>query len=269
MSRWRTQRRWRRIRTAILALAFCLLLAGNVAFAIDWVMRGRAETPSPTPIENGTENLSQADELDNAANSGMADDSALAGSSDEEAFPVIDWNYWLSINPDIVGWVSIPGTEVSYPIVMPPVMQPSFYLDHDIYGKPNRYGAIYLDDECREDGLMGGRNAVVSGHHMSNGSMFAALADYANEDFARNHSTILLQTPQKKIALSVAKVSVVPGGSAIKQTTFVSDADFERWWHSIAPSVDTPERVWTFCTCSYHFWDDERTLVYAVEKGTL
>ena len=41
-----------------------------------------------------------------------------AESESPDGFPTVDWEYWLSVNPDIVAWVSVAGTEIDYPVAV-------------------------------------------------------------------------------------------------------------------------------------------------------
>ena len=59
-----------------------------------------------------------------------------------DGFPVVDWEYWLSVNPDIVAWVSVPGTGIDYPVVQASAVDPTFYLDHDVYRGWNPYRCV-------------------------------------------------------------------------------------------------------------------------------
>ena len=43
----------------------------------------------------------------------LADASGSDAASD--GAPTVDWEFWLSVNPDIVAWVSVPGTDIDYP----------------------------------------------------------------------------------------------------------------------------------------------------------
>lgn len=38
-------------------------------------------------------------------------------SLDPYGFPEVDWDYWKSVNPDVIGWVTVPGTNIDSPIV--------------------------------------------------------------------------------------------------------------------------------------------------------
>ena len=93
----------------------------------------------------------------------------------EDGFPAVDWEYWQDVNPDVIGWVTVPGTPIDYPIVQAHADAPTWYLSHDVYGNWNIYGCPYLDADCEEEGF-DSRVAYVFAHHMDDGSMFAPLA---------------------------------------------------------------------------------------------
>lgn len=194
---------------------------------------------------------------------------------DDDGFPEVDWAYWKGVNPDVIGWVTVPGTDVDYPIVQAPANDPTYYLSHDVYRDYNIYGCPYLDAECAEDGLFGSKNAVVFGHHMDDGSMFSSFANYSDKGFAQEHVRILVQTPEEKRVCLVQGADVIPGWEALKRTSFNSPSDFETYYAQridacpvkLAQSTDGVDQMMTFCTCSYNYWSwNERTLVYAVEE---
>lgn len=45
----------------------------------------------------------------------------------------IDWDYWRSVNPDVVGWIRVEGTQIDYPIVQASPDDPDHYLNYDVY----------------------------------------------------------------------------------------------------------------------------------------
>ena len=189
----------------------------------------------------------------------------------EDGFPAVDWDYWKSVNPDIVGWVTVEGTNIDYPIVRAPEEDPDFYLTHDVYGDWNYTGCPYLDAGC-EDGL-DSRCCVVFGHNMGwSDAMFADFAKFLDEGFAREHETVLLQTPEWKKALKVQAVDVIGGWEKAKRTEFEGMEDFMEWWVGrfdaadlkLARQASGARSLYVFCTCSYNYWGDERTLVYAI-----
>ena len=93
-------------------------------------------------------------------------------------------------NSDFVGWISIEGTNIDYP-VMQTIDNPNYYLKHSFEKQYSDYGVPYVQENC-DLGLSD--NCVIYGHHMNNGSMFADLCKYADEDFYRQHKTIRFDT---------------------------------------------------------------------------
>lgn len=188
----------------------------------------------------------------------------------DDGFPVVDWEYWQGVNPDVIGWVTVPGTVIDHPIVQAPADDPDYYLHHDVYRDYNVYGVPYLDADCADTGLLSSRNAVVFGHHMNDGSMFAAFADYSDPDFANDHAEILVQTPDGKQVYSVRLVEIVNGAELAKRTDFKDEADYRAWYDNqlsgaevVIDNITQPETAITFCTCSYNYSSNERTLVVA------
>lgn len=93
-------------------------------------------------------------------------------------------------NDDLIGWISIPGTRIDYP-VMQTKDDPDFYLKHAFDKSYSNYGVPYATENCDADIS---DNMVLYGHHMNNGSMFSDLCKYADEDFYREHKTIYFDT---------------------------------------------------------------------------
>ena len=93
-------------------------------------------------------------------------------------------------NQDFIGWISIDGTNINYPVMQTPD-NPDYYLKHSFEKIWSDYGVPYIDEAC----IMGiSNNVVIYGHHMNDGSMFAELCNYTDEDFWREHPTIHFDT---------------------------------------------------------------------------
>ena len=94
-------------------------------------------------------------------------------------------------NGDMVGWVKVDGTKIDYPVLQSPET-PDFYLKHDFDKKSSPYGAPYASEMC--DLSSDCRNILIYGHHMKNGSMFAALDGYLDPDFREEHPIVEFDT---------------------------------------------------------------------------
>ncbi|MFR7650561.1 MAG: class B sortase [Eggerthella lenta] len=150
---------------------------------------------------------------------------------------------------------------------------PTFYLDHDVYRGWNPYGCPYLDAGCAGRGI-DSPLALMFGHHMNDGSMFSAFANYSDRGFAQEHQEILLQTPERDIRLNVIAADVVDSNAEHKRLEFADDGELGFWLERLLAEADVvldvdveADSVKAFCTCSYGRWNGhERTIVYAREE---
>ena len=94
-------------------------------------------------------------------------------------------------NPDMAGWIKIDGTPVDYPVMYTPD-NGDFYLDHGFDKEKTRSGVPFIDARCAVNPL--GSNTLVYGHHMKNGTMFAALESYRDKDYCAKHPAIRFDT---------------------------------------------------------------------------
>lgn len=101
----------------------------------------------------------------------------------EETVPYtspIDFEALKSINPDIVGWIQIPGTVIDYPICWRDGDN-EYYMTHSAEGEKRAFGAIMLDganSSAAEEHLV-----VLYGHHMRNGTMFKDIVRYTDASY--------------------------------------------------------------------------------------
>ena len=89
-------------------------------------------------------------------------------------------------NEDLVGWLSIPGTSIDYPVLQNEVRD--YYLDKDFYGDENKNGQLILDTAC--DPWTPSYNLVISGHNMKSGEMFGNLEEYASKNYWKKHKVL-------------------------------------------------------------------------------
>lgn len=92
-------------------------------------------------------------------------------------------------NSDLFGWIQIPDTELSYPVMYTPD-DPEYYLRRAFDRSKSVSGVPFLDGDCPEDG----GNYLIYGHHMSSGTMFALLPSYAKQEFYEEHPVIRFDT---------------------------------------------------------------------------
>ena len=98
------------------------------------------------------------------------------------------------INPDIYAWIYVPGTNIDYPVAQHPT-DDTFYLSHNVYGEYQFAGTIFSQSMNRTD--MTDPVTVMYGHNMLNGSMFATLHRFSDQDFFDEHTTCFIITKDK------------------------------------------------------------------------
>ena len=91
-------------------------------------------------------------------------------------------------NPDVIGWLYIPDTNVSYPLVRGGDNQKYLHMSYD--GRAAASGSIFMD--FRNTGALTDDNSVIYGHNMKNGSMFGGLKKYADTAYLTAHADVFV-----------------------------------------------------------------------------
>jgi sortase B len=94
-------------------------------------------------------------------------------------------------NPEVVGYINIPGTGIHYPVVQGP--DNTKYLTKSATGAKSESGAIFADVRCSPyvKGDAAARNTILYGHNMKDGSMFGRIDDYgSSSSFYQAHPLI-------------------------------------------------------------------------------
>ena len=102
----------------------------------------------------------------------------------------IDLEALQEINSDVIGWISIPDTQMSYPVLQGE--DNHYYLDHAWNKEYNAAGSVFLESTNSAD--LSDYHTLVYGHRMRNGSMFGMLRDYDKLDFWQEHPSVYLVT---------------------------------------------------------------------------
>ena len=104
----------------------------------------------------------------------------------------IDFVSLQAQNPDIYAWISIPGTNVDYPILQSSI-DDNYYLRRDENKNPAEFGALFTQSCNAKD--FSDPVTVVYGHYATNDAYFATLHYFENVDFFDTYQTIYVYTP--------------------------------------------------------------------------
>ena len=110
------------------------------------------------------------------------------GTSWLEALGAVDLSALRGVNSDILGWITIPDTDLSYPVV--DGRDNRYYLNHTWSGERNAAGAIFLEMNCASD--FSDFNVILYGHRMHNNMMFGTLRFYEDMAFWAEHPSVYL-----------------------------------------------------------------------------
>ena len=110
-------------------------------------------------------------------------------SEDPDSNPTLE--ELQAINPDVLGWLTVDGTHIDYPVVIGETDME--YVNKDVYGEFALSGSIFLDSDNARD--LSDAYTLVYGHHMDNGGMFGDVVEFVNADYFEAHPTGTLYLP--------------------------------------------------------------------------
>lgn len=175
----------------------------------------------------------------------------------EPAWPEVDFTALAAVNPDVTAWLYGPDTGISYPVVQGE--DNDYYLDHLFDGTANGAGCLFVDAACQPD--LSGRNTVIYGHRMKNGTMFAALGNYREQAYYDAHSSFLLLTPERRYVVEWFSGYVADTEESAWTLDFSGEESYLAWLEEVRGKSDfscgvsptAEDRVVTLSTCSYEF----------------
>lgn len=168
-------------------------------------------------------------------------------------------------NPDVTGWIWIPGTSISYPVVR--TDDNDYYLTHNWKKERSSLGSIFLDYRTAAADF----NTLIYGHRMRNGSMFAELKYYNTiEKWNTSPDIYLLDDTGvhcwRIFAAYEAETDAPiykPGELTQAQRTAVINYAMTKTWIDTGVVPTAQDRILTLVTCTGDGYD-ARWVVQAV-----
>lgn len=234
-----------------------------------------ADEPLETPIPKTQEEERQAEPVPAAP-----DLSALesAVQTQQNTAPVYKTGVDLAAcqvrNPDFIGWIRIPDTNVDYPIVW--TDDPDYYLTHTFTGSKSGVGTIF--SLIQTDYAKPSRNIAIYGHHLSSSGqrMFTGLMNYKHPEFYPEHSLIELDTLYRPGTYRIfAVINMRVGDWDMAVPDFDSDEDFLAFisrakresLYDTGVEVGVDDQIVTLITCDRRYGGKEgRLVVMAVRE---
>ncbi|MBQ8683507.1 MAG: class B sortase [Clostridia bacterium] len=185
----------------------------------------------------------------------------------------IDFATLQAENPDVVGWIRVPGTVIDYPVMRSGEgTKEDFYLHHDTDRSYLFAGSIYMQKVNSPD--FSDAATLLYGHNMKNGSKFAALHKFKQKTFFDENRTLYIYTPGHIYTYDIYSLFVHNNLLITAVYDFSNPADIAAYQQlTLEPKSYTKQvregvvlgpddRLVTLSTCTNK--DDERLLLHAV-----
>jgi sortase B len=188
-----------------------------------------------------------------------------AGDSQQQLKPVsgddgpktMDFTGLTAKNKEIIGWLSVDGTNIDYPVVQAPNNR--YYLTHTADKKTSKQGALFT--EFRNNPDFSDFNSIIYGHNLKSGKMFGKLEKFKEKKFFDKHLTGTLQVPGLSYKLEFFASAVTNPTSDYYQLAFASPKEraahlamikktATRWRD---PAKNQADKLLVLSICSYEF----------------
>lgn len=259
------------ILTIILLLAVfctCAFLVGQ------YIVEGQQDAAMNDELAQIKDNA-QAAASENRAPDPKPDTDAteVPGQTTEAGGMLPGYKELYEMNPDMVGWLKIEGTQIDYPVMQTP-NNPDFYLRRNFYREDSARGSLYAREAC--DINTPSDNITIYGHNMRDGSMFQALGDYVDKEAWEHNNLIFFDTLTEMHTYQIFAVfktsanlgegftyhQFVDAATAEEFDTFVQTCkDLSFYDTGITPTFG--DKMITLSTCEYTL-DNGRLVVVAV-----
>ena len=194
------------------------------------------------------------------SNKVMTEINDIAGISDikEDEDPGaefgIDFEALTAYNSDIVGWIRIPGTSVSYSLVQ--AENNNKYLRHSIDLTWNEFGWPFLDYKNSPD--FTDKNTVIYGHNITSGLMFADLANIYNGSLGNDVIINIYRKDYRLLTYKVFSTYVYEPESYYLTTQFSNDEAYSTYLSAMMSrsvinfnqTVGVDDTIITLSTCT-------------------
>lgn len=174
----------------------------------------------------------------------------------------------LEINPDTVGWLTVPNTNIDYPVVK--TTDNDYYLDHNYEKKYDYNGWVFMHYYNSTHNL--DKNTIIFAHNrFYSGIMFGTLNEVTKDTWYNNtkENLITFNTLYDNMQFEVFSIYKTNITADYLKTTFDSDLEWNNFIKMIRErsmfqnnvNVGTNDKIITLSTC---LDNDTRLVVHAV-----
>ncbi len=183
-------------------------------------------------------------------------------------FMSVDFTELKKKNPDTVGFISLSGTNVNYPIVKGP--DNDYYLNHAFDKSKNAGGWVFIDYRLSLNNLAD--NTIIYGHGRQNKTIFGSLKNLIDDGGKwfnnSNNYVIKLSTPTENTLWQIVSVYKIPSETYYLTYSFGSEESHQKFIETILErskynfnaELSTKDKLLTLSTC---YNDTEKVAIHA------
>ena len=261
-----------------ISMILCPIFAAlSVLFIVLSVMNFTKESPE-NPLKAKAAEYLLSDEAQTDAPATALEKVISNNMKAQESYPegiLEELKQPYSINNDLVGWLSIPGTEMDTAVLQSD--DNSHYLVKDFYGRTTvetsstNYGNIFLDYRCQTDELS--KNMVIHGHTTGRASgipkqSFRSLYDFRDKQTFIDSPIIKYSTLYKEYTFKICAVFlsttqksddngyffnyIYPDMSENNMVGYIDQVK-QRMLYETGVSLEPTDKIITLSTCIYDY----------------
>lgn len=177
----------------------------------------------------------------------------------------VDFSKLKSTNKDIVGWITVNGTNINYPFVQ--TDNNDYYLTHSFNREKNDAGWIFLD---YRNNLLDNKNSIIYAHNRKDKTMFGSLSNTLKKSwFSEKSNHIIKVSTEKENGLyQIFSIYHIPTSSDYLKTNFSTDNEYKEFINLIKnrsiykfnTEVTTNDKILTLSTC---YRTNEKLIIHA------
>jgi len=179
----------------------------------------------------------------------------------------VDIHSLKEINGDVLGWIYIPDTDISYPLMYGE--DNDYYMNHTYNGEYNAGGSIFVD--CRNASDFSDNRTIIYGHNMLDKSMFGALGEFAKQEYYEAHPVFYIILEDGFLECEIFSAHEAGTKSLAFQTRHDDPKEHEKYLEYVRGEseiksdvkVDKNDRIIMLSTCTATGAEDKRFVVHA------
>jgi len=176
-------------------------------------------------------------------------------------------------NPDVYGWLSVPGTNINYPLAKG--ADNEYYLNHAVNGEYNPVGCIFVDYRC-DRSVTKNFNTVCYGHNIQEGAMLHDVTKFFNEEYFKSIN-IYVYTLEGIYEFEPFAVYEAAYDDEYFRVSFESAEDFVAFaedaqrlgTHDKGFRFTDKDRILTLSTCTNGYWTQRFALHAKLVRATV